>query len=309
VLIVENVLDRTPDPAGVVLTIGSFDGVHLGHRALLERLMQEARACGLPAAVMTLRPHPRQFFNPQNAPNILTSDHQKARLLEEMGLDLLFFLPFDAAIAGMDRFEFLEQIVVGRCGTRKLVVGHDFRFGKGAEGTFEYLVQVAPALGIEVSQIEPLFAGGQCVSSTVIRERILEGEVEFIEDLLGRRYAIEGEVVRGRGIGNKLGFPTANVMPHNSAIPAHGVYAAEAVVDGQRWTAAVNIGIAPTIRQEEVVIEAHLLDFDGDLVGKTIEVVFCRHMRPEKKFASLEDLIAGIADDVANVRAYFQKGR
>ncbi len=303
-LIIENVLDCPPDPEGLVLTIGSFDGVHLGHRALLDRLVAEARLAGLSSAVMTLRPHPRQFFNPENVPNILTSDHQKARLLEEIGIDKLFFLPFDSDVANMDRAEFLEKIVVGRCGARKLVVGHDFRFGKGAQGSFEYLSGAAPALGMEVCQIEPLFAGGQCVSSTVIRERILEGEVEHIETLLGRRYAIEGEVVRGRGIGSQLGFPTANVLPHNSAIPAHGVYAAEAVVDGERWLAAVNIGIAPTIRQEHVTIEAHLLDFRGDLVGKVIEIVFNKHIRPEKKFASLDTLVAAIAEDIALVRAH-----
>ncbi len=304
---VENVLDHLPDPGGVVLTIGSFDGVHLGHRALLDCLVAEARQSGLPAAVMTLRPHPRQFFNPENAPNILTSDHQKARLLEEIGIDTLFFLPFDATVANMDRAAFLEDIVIGRCSTRKLVVGHDFRFGREALGTFAYLAKAAPKLGVEVCQIDPLFAGGQCVSSTVIRERILEGEVESVEGLLGRRYAIEGEVVRGRGLGNQLGFPTANVAPHNSAIPAHGVYAAEAVVDGQRWMAAVNIGIAPTIRQEQVTIEAHLLDFQGDLVGKVIEVVFHKRLRPEKKFSSLDELIAAIAADVTAVRSHLGK--
>lgn len=303
--IVENLLDHSPDPKAVVLTIGSFDGVHLGHRALLDRLVNKARQCSLPSAVMTLRPHPRQFFNPGNAPNILTNDHQKARLLEAVGVDTLFFLPFDASIASLDRAVFLKDIVVGRCRTRKLVVGHDFRFGKGAQGTFEYLAETAPGLGIEVSQIDPLFAGGQCVSSTIIRERVLQGEVESVEGLLGRRYAIEGEVLRGRGIGNQLGFPTANLAPHNSAIPAHGVYAAEAFVDGQRWMAAVNIGIAPTIRQEEVTIEAHLLDFQGDLVGKVIDVVFHKHLRPEKKYASLDTLITAIAEDVAAVRSYF----
>ena len=303
--IVENVLDHSPEPSGVVLTIGSFDGVHLGHRALLDRLVEEARQSGMPSAVMTLRPHPRQFFNPENAPNILTSDHQKARLLEAIGVDTLFFLPFNATIANLDRAAFLRDVVAGRCGTRKLVVGHDFRFGKGAQGTFEYLAENAPALGMEVSQIDPLFACGQCVSSTIIRERILQGEVESVEELLGRRYAIEGEVVSGRGIGNTLGFPTANVLPHNSAIPAHGVYAAEALVDGQCWMAAVNIGIAPTIRQDEVTIEAYLLDFHGDLVGKVIEIVFHKHLRPEKKFASLDALIVGIAEDVTRVREHF----
>ena len=304
--IVDNVLNHLPDPKGSVLTIGSFDGVHLGHRALLGRLVAEARASGLASAVMTLRPHPRQFFNPENAPNILTSDHQKARLLEDIGVNALFFLPFDAAVANLDRSEFLENIVVGRCGARKIIVGHDFRFGREAQGTFEWLAETAPALGVEVCQIDPLFAGGQCVSSTIIRERILQGEVESVEGLLGRRYAIEGEVVRGRGIGHQIGFPTANVAPHNSVIPAHGVYAAEVILDGVRWMAAVNIGIAPTIRQEEVTIEAHLLDFQGGLVGKTIEVVFFKHMRPEKKFSSLDALIAAIAEDIAAVREHFR---
>ncbi len=303
--IVENVLDHSPDPRGLVLTIGSFDGVHLGHRALLDRLVIEARGSGRLAGVMTLRPHPRQFFNPENAPNILTSDRQKARLLEEIGVDVLFFLPFNAAVAGLDRNAFLRDIVAGRCGARKLVVGHDFRFGRGARGTFEYLAETAPALGVAVCQIEPLFAGGQCVSSTIIRERILQGEMESVQALLGRRYAIEGEVVRGRGIGNRLGFPTANIMPHNSAMPAHGVYAAEVAVDGRRWMAAVNVGIAPTIRQEEMTVEAFLLDFHGDLVGKIIEVVFHKRLRPEKKFPSLEVLVDAIAADVASVRSHF----
>ena len=304
--IVENVLASDPGPGeDVALTIGSFDGVHLGHQSLLTRLGAEARRCGLGSAVMTLRPHPRQFFNPDNAPNILTSDAQKARLLEGLGVDTLFFLPFDATVANLDREVFLRDIVAGLCRAKRLVVGHDFRFGRGAAGTFEYLAETAPRFGVEVCQIEPLFAGGECVSSTIIRERILQGEVETVEAFLGRRYAIEGEVVRGRGIGRQLGFPTANVAPHNSAIPAHGVYAAEAVVDGTRWMAAVNIGIAPTVRQETVTVEAFLLDYSGDLVGKVIEVVFHRRMRPEKKYPSLDALIAAIAEDVAQVRAYF----
>jgi riboflavin kinase/FMN adenylyltransferase len=162
---------------------------------------------------------------------------------------------------------------------------------------------------MEVCQIDPLFVGGQCVSSTIIRERILQGEMESVEGLLGRRYAIEGEVVTGRGIGNQLGFPTANVAPHNSAVPAHGVYAAETVVDGHPWMAAVNVGIAPTIRQEQMTIEAHLLDFHGNLVGRVIEIVFHKRLRPEKKFSSLDELIAAIAEDVAVVREHFRSRR
>ncbi len=304
--VVENVLRLENPVPNLSLTIGSFDGVHLGHRSLLAALFEESREAGGPSGVMILKPHPRQFFSPESAPNLLTCDTQQRRLLEEAGVDYLFILPFCASVACADRWDFLSGIVVGRCGTRRLVVGHDFRFGRGARGNYEYLLESAPELGLRVRQVDALVIKGQCVSSTLIRELVISGEMEQIPKWLGRRYAIEGTVVRGRGIGAGIGFPTANVEPCNSALPAHGVYAAEVILDGTPRPAAVNIGIAPTIRQDEMTIEAHLIDYQGDLLEKTVEVVFHHRLRPEKKYPSVAELVRAIGDDVNTVREYFR---
>lgn len=296
----EELLDR------VVLTIGSFDGVHLGHRRLLDELLSTAHSVdGIPA-VMTLRPHPREFFSPKHAPNILTAPAMKERLLEEAGIEILFVLPFNAEVAHMDRQTFLEDVVLKRCHARHLVVGHDFAFGRGAAGNFEYLQSVSAQYALQVSQVPALYLRGERVSSTIVRERILQGDLEEAALFLGRKYAILGEVVRGRGMGRKLGFPTANIPPHNLALPAHGVYIAEACIDGVWLPAAVNIGIAPTIQHDSAMLEAYVLDYEGDLVGKTIEICFHHRIRPEKKYDSLDALIAAIAADVEAVRDYFR---
>ena len=289
-----------------VLTIGSFDGVHLGHQRILTRLAEDARARQGTAALMTLCPHPREYFAPDHAPNLLTSQEKKAELLAAHGVEVLYVLPFGAEVAGMDREAFLHDIVLARCGARKLVVGHDFAFGKGAAGNFDYLQEVAPGLGLEVEQAQVLILDGERVSSTRIRELVLQGDLDQARRLLGRSYAITGVVQAGRGMGAKLGFPTANVTPGPHVIPMHGVYAGEAVLDGHRHQAAVNVGIAPTIRHDDIMIEAHLLDFDENLVGRRLEVVFHQRLRPELKYPSHAALIEGIARDVKTVREYFQ---
>lgn len=304
--IIPDIRNSTEQFPNVVLTIGSFDGIHLGHRRIIDRLIADARAMDGIAALMTLRPHPRQFFSPGSAPNILTSDAKKEQLLAESGIDVLFVLPFNADVAGLDREDFVREIVVGRCAAKKLVVGHDFNFGKGAKGNFEYLQSVASQHGFTVEQAEALIIDGERVSSTLVREFVLQGELDHAERFLGRKYSILGEVITGRGMGRKLGYPTANIKPQNNAVPANGIYVAEAIVDGRRFMAAVNIGIAPTIRHEDVMVEAYLLDFDENLVGKTIELIFHTRLRPEKKFHSLEELIQAIDVDVQDTRRYFE---
>jgi riboflavin kinase/FMN adenylyltransferase len=289
----------------VVLTIGSFDGVHLGHRRILDTVARDARAMGGTAALMTLRPHPRQFFSPQSAPNIITGDWKKEQLLAEAGIDVLYVLPFNADVANLDREAFVRQIVVGKCAAKRLVVGHDFNFGKGAQGNFEYLQSVAPEHGFAVEQAPALIIDGERVSSTLVREFILQGELDHAERFLGRKYSVVGEVITGRGMGRKLGYPTANIKPHNNAVPANGIYIAEARFEGRCFMAAVNIGIAPTISHEDIMIEAYLLDFDEGLVGKTLEIVFHKRIRPEKKFHSLEELITAIDADVVETRRFF----
>lgn len=289
----------------VVLTVGSFDGIHLGHRRILEELTRGARAAGGTAALMSLRPHPRQFFSPTKAPNLLTCDTKKEALLAEAGVDVLLVLPFTEEVAALSAQTFLEQIVVGRCRAKQLIVGHDFRFGSAAEGDYDYLKQQASRHGFTVTQVPALFVQGERVSSTLIRERILQGELEDIELFLGRKYSMMGAVVPGRGLGALLGFPTANIEPGCGVVPAHGVYAAEVNLEGAAYRAAVNIGVAPTIRHEDLLIEAHILNFARDVRGAEIEIVFHRRLRPEKKFGSRAELTAAIARDVEDIRAYF----
>lgn len=290
---------------GVVLTIGSFDGVHLGHRRIIDGVVAQARTIGGTAALMTLRPHPRQHFSPATAPNILTSDRKKESLLADAGIDVLFVLPFNAEVAALEPEDFVSEIVVQRCRAQRLIVGHDFNFGRRARGNFEFLQEKAPVHGFTVEQAPALVLEGERVSSTLVRELILQGELERAQRFLGRRYSVVGEVITGRQMGRKLGYPTANIKPLNNAVPANGIYIAEALVEGQRHMAAVNIGIAPTIRHEDVMIEAHLLDFSGELVGKTLEIVFHKRLRPEKHFDSLDTLIEAIDADVAETRRYF----
>ena len=290
------------DSKPVCITVGSFDGVHRGHQRILEETRALANEMGGCTAVVTMRPHPRRFFSPDHAPNLLTTDAKKIELLADLGMDAVFFLPFDAETASLDREHFVDDILLDKCKARGIVVGHDFSFGKNALGNYGYLKELEDKHDIIVREVPAFLLNGLRVSSTLIRERILLGDLEQAEELLGRPYAIQGEVITGRGVGKKLGYPTANIRPHHSAVPAQGVYAAHAHYNGHRYLAAVNIGIAPTVRQEDLMIEAFLLDFEGDLVGREIELVFHRRLRPEKKFPSYEALTEQIDKDVATVR-------
>ncbi len=305
--IVPDIRAGASDYRDVVLTVGSFDGIHRGHRLIIDRVTAIARdRRGIPA-VLTMKPHPREFFSPENAPNLLTSDGKKAQLLEEAGIQVLFILPFDRRTADMEPERFIEELLRQNCHARTIVVGHDCRFGKGARGDVTMLRALGEKYGYTVEEVPPLIIGAERVSSTLVRERVLQGDLAAVQALLGRTYSLTGIVVRGRGIGVTLGFPTANVRPHHSAVPAQGVYIAEALVDGVRHPAAVNIGIAPTIRQEDLTVEAHLLDFTGNLVDKDIEIFFLQRLRSEKKFKSREELQEQIARDIESTRAHFRR--
>ncbi len=303
--VVEDVSQVNSSFPHLVLTIGSFDGVHLGHRRILDEVTRSARTAGGSAAVLTLRPHPRQVFSPDHAPNLLTSESHKLRLIEEAGMDVVFFLPFGGEVAGMNRMDFLRCIILEHCGAREVVVGHDFRFGKDASGDYHFLCAQSAQCGLVVRQVPPLFIDGERVSSTLIREQILQGDLERAGAFLGRRFSMVGVVTPGRGIGAQLGFPTANIRPGDLVTPAQGVYVAEVRVGPRRYKAAVNIGVAPTIRHEDTILEAHLLGFSGNLEGQEIEVVFLKRLRPEKKFPSHDALMEQIGRDIEAVRTHF----
>ncbi len=305
--VIADVMDCHESFLDVVLTIGSFDGVHRGHRMILERVVAKANEIGGTPAMMTLDPHPRFVFAPHNAPNLLTSLEKKVELAGESGIELLFVLRFDESIAAMSRERFLDEIILTRCNARHLVVGHDFAFGQGATGNYAFLRDAAKHRGFGIEEAEPLILEGERVSSTLIRELILQGELDRAETFLGRKYSILGEVIRGRGMGKKLGYPTANIKPHHNAVPANGIYAAQAWIDGDLHLAAVNVGIAPTLQHDDVTIEAFVLDYSADLVGKVVEIVFHRRLRPEKKFDTLDALSAAIGDDVIAVRNHFEQ--
>lgn len=288
-----------------VLTIGSFDGVHVGHQAIIRRVVEAAREAGAVPALMTLDPHPRAFFSPESAPPQLTTLEMKQRVAASLGIAFFFVLRFNESVAAIAREEFLNGILIGRCGAQRLIVGHDFRFGRGAKGTVDYLREAAPPLGVPVEEIMPLCIHEERASSTRIRHLLQHWELERANEMLGRAYTLVGEVVRGRGMGRQLGFPTANIRPFHTALPGNGIYACVATVDGETHLAAVNVGWAPTIAHDEITVEAFLLDFDGDLVGKTIELDFHHFLRPELKFDSLDSLIEAIGKDVALVRKLF----
>jgi len=296
-------LDEKP----ICITVGSFDGIHRGHQRILEDTRALAAGMDAHAAVVTMRPHPRQYFSPDHAPNLLTTDSKKIELVAGHGMDAIFFLPFDASTAGLDREHFVTDILLARCRAKGIVVGHDFSFGKQAKGDYAYLESITDTHGFVVKQVPAFVLNGLRVSSTLIRERVLLGDLEQAQELLGRPYSIQGEVVTGRGVGRTLGYPTANIRPLHSAVPAQGVYAAHAQYNGHRYLAAVNIGIAPTVRHEDLIIEAFLLDFEGDLVGREIELIFHERLRPEMKFPSYEALIEQIDRDVQTVRELLEK--
>jgi len=310
--VVEN-LKKVQMYPNLVLTLGSFDGVHLGHQRILAELMRVAQKNGKidsentpgTTAVMTFRPHPREFFSAKHAPNLLTTEQKKLELLDQSGVDVVFILPFDEKIAHLDPSVFVEEIIVGACHARALVIGHDFHFGRDAQGNYDLLCETGTRLGFQVMQVPPFIIQGERVSSTAIRERLLEGDLDKAETFLGRKYSVRGEVIEGRGIGVSLGFPTANILPHHSAVPAQGVYAAEILINGRCYPGAVNIGIAPTLKNEGTIIEAFLINFDENIRGRTIEVVFHKRLRPEKKFPSPEALAEAIHRDVETIRTYF----
>ncbi len=303
--IIEDIRHSDTNYPNVVMTVGSFDGIHLGHRCILDRVVSKAREIGGTSAILTMQPHPREYFAPEHAPNLLTSFKKKQQLIEEAGVGVMYILPFDRDTANMEPQAFVEEILSGHCHAKAVIVGHDCRFGKGAKGDFEFLEKVGAEFGFSVEEVPPLIVESERVSSTLVRERIIQGDLDGAETLLGRKYSVMGEVQSGRGIGATIGFPTANIKPDHSAVPAQGVYIAEAVVDGRCLPAAVNIGIAPTIRQEDLTIEAHLLDFSENITGSEIEIIFHRRIRPEMKFSSRDELVEQIARDVETVRAHF----
>jgi riboflavin kinase / FMN adenylyltransferase len=284
------------------VTLGNFDGVHRGHQALLAATRARARERDAKAVVLTFDPHPARVLNPAHAPKSLSTVEQKKEILTALGADVLAVLPFTGEVAGWSPAAFAEGVLARTLGAREVIVGEGFRFGHGRTGDVRELERIGRRLGFEVVSMEPVLHDGTPVSSTRVREALAQGDVGAAQDLLGRPYSVDGRVVRGDGRGQKLGIPTANLEPENEILPRPGVYAARAVVDGSApatYSAVVNLGRRPTFGGRETVLEAHLLDFAGDLYGRRLRLGFVSRLRDEKTFASVEALLAQIKEDVA----------
>lgn len=284
-------------PAPYAVTIGVFDGVHLGHRLILDRL----RASGLPTAVLTFDPHPAEVLSPGTDPRLITTIAERIELFEQIGVDTVGVLDL-SEIRRYEPDRFVEEVLIGRLGIARLVIGSDFHFGRDRSGDTAYLIAAGERLGFDVEVVDLLGRDG-VVTSTRIRELIEAGRVSAATELLGSRFRLSNEVVHGEERGRDLGFPTANLRPPVcKVIPGHGIYAAFACIGAECIPAAVNVGVRPTFDGSELLIEAHILDFERDLYGSSLTLEFVDRLRPELRFEDVDALIRQMADDVADVR-------
>jgi riboflavin kinase/FMN adenylyltransferase len=286
------------------VTIGFFDGVHRGHQAVIRRTVEAARRGGLRSVAVTFDRHPLQTLSPGKVPPLLTTLRRKADLIEDLGVDRLFVLEFTEEVSRWPPEAFVDRVLVDGLRVRHVAIGTNFTFGHKAAGNLQVLTELGPGRGFVVEGLSLFTLHGRRVSSTSIREALAEGDLDWPQRALGRRYAVEGTVVPGAGRGRDLGFPTANLRtPDGLLLPARGVYAGRAGAGGRWWTAAVNIGTNPTFGDEPLHLEAHLLDFKGDLEAEVLTVEFWARLRDEERFDSAEALTRQIGQDVERTRA------
>ena len=288
-------------PGPIFLAIGVFDGVHLGHRAVIQRALADAQKAGGTAVVATFDPHPVRVLRPEKAPRILTSTEHKLRLIRALGVEHLLILPFTREFAETEPKEFLRDLAGAGKPLREICVGHEWCFGRNRAGNLALMAELGRELDFEEVGVPAVQVDGEVVSSTLIRGAIEAGDLARAARFLGREYAILGTVVRGDAIGRKLGFPTANLSAHNEQFPPNGVYTVEVQRNGTQMRGVANIGVRPTVANAsgERLLEVHLFDFSDDIYGEDLEVTFHRLLRPERKFPSLDALKVQIAADVA----------
>jgi len=286
------------------LTIGVFDGVHRGHQEIIRHLTAGAHQQNASAVVLTFHPHPEAVLGKKRDLKYLSLPDEKAALLDSLNVDAVVTLPFTRELAALSAETFMRR-VQQRIHARRVLIGYDFALGRGREGDAVRLAEIRTSLGFVVQTFSPVLQNEEIVSSSHIRAYLASGRVREAADMLGRRYAIPGVVVHGDGRGGKIGIPTANLrISPEKAVPANGVYACEAIVEGTRFLAVTNIGTRPTFLpdSQSVCIEAHLLDFEGALYGKTLSLTFFARLRDEKTFSSVEDLLEQIRQDIAKTR-------
>jgi riboflavin kinase/FMN adenylyltransferase len=302
-------LDALPLTGGrSVVTVGFFDGVHIGHRAVLARTVERARERDAPAIAVTFDRHPREVLTPGSEPRLLTSVERKAALIEGAGIDVLLVVEFTEEFSRWPADRFVADVLADGLHAEHCVMGANFTFGHKAAGNIDRLVEVGPAHGFTAERVELVDLGGRRVSSSSIREALAEGDLGWPEAALGRRYVLDGTVVRGAGRGHDLGFPTANLRTWpRLLLPGRGIYAGRAEVDGGAHVAAISVGTNPTFGTEPLHVESYLLDFDGDLVGREMAVEFWSYLRDEVRFDTAAALVDAMTEDVRRTRELVQR--
>jgi riboflavin kinase/FMN adenylyltransferase len=286
------------------LAIGVFDGVHLGHQAVISTATSHAHSADGTPLVVTFDPHPVKVLRPHHAPHLLTATQHKIALIRDLGVEHLLVINFDKKFAAISPEKFVGELLAHSRPLREICVGHEWSFGKDRSGNLDLLKSLGAQFDFNVVGIAPVMASGEVVSSTAIRQAVEKGDFPKAAEMLGREYTILGTVTRGDNLGKKIGFPTANLSAHSEQFPPNGVYLAEAWIGGVSYHGVINLGYRPTVSsgKSERMLEIHLLDFNRDIYGQDVEVRFVRYLRPEQKFDSMETLAQQIDLDVRRAR-------
>jgi riboflavin kinase/FMN adenylyltransferase len=308
-MIVFNGIEKiTKDFRGSLVTIGNFDGVHLSHQIISRKLAAEAKEIGVKALIITFDPHPKMVLHPDIRPfYLITTLEEKLKLLEDCGIDGTLIIPFSLDYSRITAEEFVHDFLVQKLAIKKILVGHDYTFGRDKKGNSDYLISCGKKWGFAVEVVDAFKVGENVISSTLIRNLIIKGDFQTATGLLGRFYNVSGTVVSGKGRGVALGFPTANIKPDKELLPPAGIYAALVDIEGKCYLAAVSIGKKPTFDDYTFTFEVHVLDFSGDLKGKRLDTKFVEKLRNIIKFESPEKLKKQIAVDVEKTREILLK--
>lgn len=299
-----NHIEKFPNP---VLTIGNYDGIHIGHKKIIERVKEKALMINGTPMLMTFYPHPVSVVKPDKILCLITPLDVRKRLIEESGIDVLLVLPFTEEFRLLTPREFVENILVNKLGIKGLIVGYDFKFGRGGKGDTELLKQLSEIYGFFFEVVEAITLDGEKIGSNRIRKLIMEGDVKKAERFLGRPHMIEGKVVHGDGRGKGIGFPTINLKTDYELIPKDGVYISEVEINGKMFPSVTNIGYNPTFDVKKLSVETHILDYSGDLYGADLTLYFHERIRGEIKFDGADALMSQIAMDIKIAKEYFHK--
>jgi riboflavin kinase/FMN adenylyltransferase len=289
-----------------VVTLGNFDGIHLGHQALIGGAVTEAKKLTIPSVVLTFEPHPLKVLAPERAPQMLLAHKDKIQLLQALGVDMVVIQSFDLSFARLSADEFVRGILVNRLNAKKIWVGRDLRFGQGRKGSVADLERWGRELGFSVATVDAIMVNGERVSSSRIRQLVTDGQVDAVKPMLGRYHFVSGRVVAGHRRGRELGFPTANISTRTEVLPLDGIYATLLRLGARCLLSVSSVGVNPTFGDGPRTVESHILNFTDDIYGEAVQLSFVRRIRSEMKFASVDALVTQIRQDVSRAEEIFR---